>query len=189
MPRYVVTNTFLALLLASGALAHQNLSHRHAAMTVRLQPDRSIALDLMLTLHVVGARASLLRANGDVDRNGRFSNAEARLLGLQLTKEALGGLEIRCRGAKLVPQNVQYKVSSRSAQKLTVAFLLAYQMDVSCLMNLNVASLAGQQRRGLEPLSVFMSAMPPLRFEKRRPLSFDLLPGKVRQVQITRDSE
>ena len=137
----------------------------------------------MLTLHLVGPRALLLRAKTDLDRDGKISNVEAAVLGRQLQKEAMGGLEVRCGKALVTYKNVRYKASLRARRKLSMAFLLSYTLPKRCTEMLSFSSANNQQRKGLENLSFSMNSVPPLRLAGGPRVSFDLIPGS-RQIIV-----
>ena len=172
------------VLLSQTVYAHGNLSHRHAAGTLRAEKDGTQTLDLMMTLNLVGPRATLITARFDLDRNGRFSNREASLFGEELSKEMLGGLELHCGSEdRLQVTDVQYKANQKNQRSIVVAALMKFSLSQPC-STLTLSARTGAQRKGLESVKLVLSAYPPLMLNDARRLQFELRPGQSKQILV-----
>jgi hypothetical protein len=182
----VVFRVFFALLFCvQFAQAHGNLSHRHAAGTMRTLSDGSRSLDLMFTLSLVGPRARLLTARFDLNRDGKFSARETDLFAQELKKEMLGGLELRCTPNHIVHgAKVRYKANQKSERAVTVAALITYALPNSC-STLTVSAREQAQRKGLETLKLLLNAYPPLRLNQSSRFQFELKPGDAQHILVS----
>lgn len=175
----------LSLLSTQMVQAHGNLSHRHAAGTLRIDRDGNQTLDLMFTLSLVGPRANLITARFDLNRDGQFSNQETRLFAKELNKEMLGGLQLSCVPAHpLSAKDIQYKANQKNPRSVVVAGLMKFSLGQQC-PQLTISSPRGAQRKGLENLKVLLSAYPPVTLDDTNRIQFELKPGESKQILVS----
>lgn len=188
----VVMRFALVLLIVSAALsvhAHGNLSHRHGGGTFRVQEGGHRTLDLMLTLSLVGPRATHIISRFDLNRDGQFSERETLLFQRELKNELEGGLFLRCVGSQPIkPTEIQYKSSQKDRRTLLFAGLFTYTLPNECA-HLIFEAAAGAQRKGLEALKVQLSAYPPIQIGGAQRMSFELMPGSASVVRVPMTKE
>ena len=181
----VIRVLFGFLLYSQCALAHGNLSHRHAVGTMRILADGSRTLDLMFTLSLVGPRAKLISARFDLNRDGKFSSQETDLIAQELQKELLGGIELKCHVNQVLRSTeTLYKAHQNRGRSLVLAALITYPLLKSC-SPLTFRVRPNAQRKGLEQLKLRLNAYPPLRLDEAQYVEFQLMPGHQKQVLVS----
>jgi len=148
--------TLAALLSAGPAVAHAPDPTRTVRGSARLAPTGEVELDLLVDQQLPRGAARLQRARFDVDRDGRLSDAEAQLLGTEVTPLVLRGLTLRSGQTPLAPRSQAATARVEGEDLVRVAVLLRYTLPSAPRDGLTVA-LTPDAAHGLEPVRVALA--------------------------------
>ena len=168
----------LALVALSGgpARAHAPDTTRTVRGSARVSTSGAVELDLLVDQRLPRGAARLQRARFDVDRDGRLSDAEARLLGAEVAPLVVAGLTLHAGPAPLSPTAQDATARSEGRDTLRVAVLLRFALPSLPPEGVTL-TVAPDARGGLEPVRV---ALAPIEGEGAGPTTAPPAPTQVR---------
>ena len=150
--------TTSALLLALPASAHAPDPTRTVRGSGRAAPSGEVELDLLVDQRLPRGAARLQRARFDVDRDGRLSDAEARLLGAEVAPLVLRGIVLQQGAAPLVPRSQEATARVEGRDLVRVAVLLRFSVASPPTEALSLA-ITPDAASGLEPVRVSLAPL------------------------------
>ena len=128
--RGVAAAALTASVLLSGApaWAHAPDPTRTVRGSARIAPSGEVEVDLLVDQRLPRGAARLQRARFDVDRDGRLSDAEARLLGAEVAPLVLRGIALQQGAAPLVPRSQEATARVEGQDLVRVAVLLRFAL-------------------------------------------------------------
>lgn len=148
--------TASALLGTVPAAAHAPDPTRTVRGSVRAAPSGEVELDLLVDQRLPRGAARLQRARFDVDRDGRLSDAEARLLGAEVAPLVLRGIVLQQGAAPLVPRSQEATARVEGRDLVRVAILLRFTVASPTTEGLSVR-ITPDAASGLEPVRVSLA--------------------------------
>ena len=156
--RGVAAAALTASVLLSGAPAgaHAPDPTRTVRGSARVAPSGEVEVDLLVDRRLPRGAARLQRARFDVDRDGRLSDAEARLLGAEVAPLVLRGIALQQGAAPLVPRSQEATARVEGQDLVRVAVLLRFALP-SLPADALALTLAADASSGLEPVRVSLA--------------------------------
>ena len=156
--RGVAAAALTASVLLSGApaWAHAPDPTRTVRGSARIAPSGEVEVDLLVDQRLPRGAARLQRARFDVDRDGRLSDAEARLLGAEVAPLVLRGIALQQGAAPLVPRSQEATARVEGRDLIRVAVLLRFALP-SLPADALALTLAADASSGLEPVRVSLA--------------------------------
>ncbi len=158
------------------ARAHGPDTTRTVRGSARVSTSGAVALDLLVDQRLPRGAARLQRARFDVDRDGRLSDAEARLLGTEVAPLVVGGLTLHAGPTPLSPTTQDATARSEGRDALRVAVLLRFSLPSLPPEGVTL-TVAPDARGGLEPVRV---ALAPIEAGDAGPATAPPVPTQVR---------
>lgn len=148
--------TASVLLSGAPAWAHAPDPTRTVRGSARIAPSGEVELDLLVDQRLPRGAARLQRARFDVDRDGRLSDAEARLLGAEVAPLVLRGIALQQGAAPLVPRSQEATARVEGRDLVRVAVLLRFALP-SLPADALALTLTADAASGLEPVRVSLA--------------------------------